>query len=273
MTVRKKILTTIIGSIVVIGSILGVAGFIYGIQASKDRLPEEVVDVFQDELIKRGVERVGQPIEGFNAQAFTNAFPGLILPDFNAVQANEGIYSFTDGDLIFERTKSQPITSAESTISKEGYETLLKNLSSRLNMPASTAEEVIVIVDEIDLPADVAEHISSKKDLIIAHQPRPLSVISSPLEVIGMARGTWFFEADFQLTLVDWDGRIIAESYATAQNDWMTEKFIPFEGTIEFEPPEDIGEFSNQGTLILQKANPSGLPENADALEIPVRFR
>jgi len=38
------------------------------------------------------------------------------------------------------------------------------------------------------------------------------------------------------------------------------------------ENPENIGDFSRRGALILQKDNPSGLPEHDDALEISIRF-
>ena len=72
--------------------------------------------------------------------------------------------------------------------------------------------------------------------------------------------------------LVDWDGRIIAESFAQAQGEWMTEEYVPFEGKLVFNVPPDAGPQSLLGTLILRKDNPSGLPEHDDAFEIPVRF-
>ena len=78
----------------------------------------------------------------------------------------------------------------------------------------------------------------------------------------------WFFEADFPVILTNWDGLIIAEHYATAEGAWMTEDFVPFTATLEFEPPE----YGERGTLILQKANASGLPEHDDAVEITVFF-
>jgi len=43
---------------------------------------------------------------------------------------------------------------------------------------------------------------------------------------------------------------------------------VPFGATIKFEV--DKNAYSNKGSLILRKDNPSGLPENDDALEIPV---
>ena len=125
-----------------------------------------------------------------------------------------------------------------------------------------------------EVPADVQSAIDAKADLITLEQPVPNATVTSPLRLSGEARGTWFFEGDFPLVLTDWDGRIIAESFATAEGGWMTESFVPFSGTIEFDSPYEAGDpdYMRNGTLILQKANPSGLPENTDALEIPVRF-
>src|SRR3989344_2341872 len=107
-----------------------------------------------------------------------------------------------------------------------------------------------------------------KIDLIRISTPRPNQTISSPLTIRGEARGTWFFEASFPVVLTDWDGRIIAEGIAQAQNDWMTTDFVPFEATLTF--TVDKNAYSNKGSLILRKDNPSGLPQNDDALEIPI---
>lgn len=107
-----------------------------------------------------------------------------------------------------------------------------------------------------------------KMDLIRINNPRPNQLIKSPLDISGEARGTWFFEGDFPVVLVDWDGLIIAEGYVSAEDDWMTEDFVPYSGTLEF----DVPEYGERGALILRKDNPSGLPENDDALEIPVKF-
>ncbi len=109
-------------------------------------------------------------------------------------------------------------------------------------------------------------------DLIVLESPLPGDRISSPLVVRGKARGQWYFEATFPLVLTDWDGRIIAQSFAQAQSDWMTNDYVPFEGKIEFTAPQDIGEFSRRGALILQKSNPSGLPEHDAALEVEIGY-
>ncbi len=125
-----------------------------------------------------------------------------------------------------------------------------------------------------ELPLDVAIHIQSKSDFIVLDSPRPFAEVTSPLTVTGKARGQWYFEADFPIRLEDANGELIAERFATAQlgpedpdSTWMTEEFVPFEGTLEFDTPT-----TETGTLILQKDNPSGLTEHDDELRIPVRF-
>lgn len=103
--------------------------------------------------------------------------------------------------------------------------------------------------------------------------PLPGAVVTSPLTITGEAAG-WYFEGSFPVSLVNWDGLIIAEGVATAQGDWMTSEFVPFVATVTFTSPYASGDpdFMKRGTLILQKDNPSGLPENDEAKEIPVSF-
>jgi len=108
-----------------------------------------------------------------------------------------------------------------------------------------------------------------RSDFILLDSPLPGAYLSSPLTVKGRARGTWFFEGDFPLLLLDAQGKNIAASYATAQGEWMTENFVEFEGTIDFK-----GTFSTQrGILVLKKDNPTGLTRFDDALEIPIYFK
>lgn len=63
---------------------------------------------------------------------------------------------------------------------------------------------------------------------------------------------------------------IIAEGFATAKTNWMTTDFVEFEGNLTFVVDENV--YSDRGALILKKDNPSGLPENDDALEITVKI-
>ena len=125
-----------------------------------------------------------------------------------------------------------------------------------------------------EVAADVEAQIKAKADLITLTSPVPNAVITSPLNVTGQARGSWYSEASFGVQLVDWDGNIIATVPATATSDWMTANFVPFTAMLNFVRPYKEGDpdTMKRGTLILRKDNPSGLPQNDDALEIPVRF-
>lgn len=107
-----------------------------------------------------------------------------------------------------------------------------------------------------------------KIDIIRINTPRPNQAINSPLMIQGEARGTWFFEGDFPVKLLDEKGNIVGTAVAQAQSEWMTEDFVPFRVRLEFTMPT-----TNRGTLILEKDNPSGLPENADDLHIPIVFQ
>ena len=103
-------------------------------------------------------------------------------------------------------------------------------------------------------------------DITIA-QPISGAVVSSPLIIKGQARGNWYFEAQFPVRLLDGSGKEIARGIAQAQGEWMTEAFVPFEATLTFDKP-----VSGTGQLILQKDNPSGLPENDKSISVPVKF-
>ncbi len=97
--------------------------------------------------------------------------------------------------------------------------------------------------------------------------PKINEPVSSPLEVRGEARGIWFFEASFPIKILDEDGNELGASYVQAQSEWMTKDFVPFAGEITFALPT-----SEYGVLVLEKDNPSGLPEYADEARIPIRF-
>jgi hypothetical protein len=113
------------------------------------------------------------------------------------------------------------------------------------------------------------EEVSSSinTDLIRVTVPASGTLVQSPLVVQGEARGGWYFEASFPVKLLDANGKQIGIAPAQAEGEWMTTEFVPFKATITFTKPS-----TPTGTLVLEKDNPSGLPENADSITIPVRF-
>lgn len=124
----------------------------------------------------------------------------------------------------------------------------------------------VPMVKETSTPSPAADQ---KPELVRVSEPMAGSLVSSPLTVRGQARGNWFFEASFPVRLVDATGVEVAKAIATAQGEWMTEQFVPFTATLTFSAKPS----TDTGTLILEKDNPSGLPENADQLIIPVKFK
>lgn len=105
------------------------------------------------------------------------------------------------------------------------------------------------------------------KDLVYVEGPLPGTQVKSPLVVSGRARGNWYFEASFPVKLLDGNGNVLALAPAQAQGDWMTTNYVPFSVTLTFPTP-----VTATGTLILQKDNPSGEPQNDDFVSIPVTF-
>ena len=106
-----------------------------------------------------------------------------------------------------------------------------------------------------------------KTDLIMSASPRPGDTITTPLIVIGQARGYWFFEASFPVYVLNDKNEILGVSFATADDEWMTENFVPYSGEVRFDQKG-----AKSGFVVLKKDNPSGLPEHDDELRIPVKF-
>ena len=149
------------------------------------------------------------------------------------------------------------IIEAEETGEKiEETENDLESVQAELDREESEAEKEAL-----------GKSANQMEEFIKVTSPSPNQVISSPLIITGEAVGGWFFEADFPVKLLDGDGEEIAVHYATAESDWMTEDFVPFKATIEFQKPA-----TETGYLVLEKDNPSGLKENDASLIIPVCF-
>jgi len=102
---------------------------------------------------------------------------------------------------------------------------------------------------------------------ILVSSPKSNETIKTPLKIKGEARGTWFFEAQFNAVIVDAHGSKLGEAILTTKSDWMTNDFVPFESELNFvQPPTSLG------TLKFLSANPSGLPEHQKIFEVPVQF-
>lgn len=108
----------------------------------------------------------------------------------------------------------------------------------------------------------------TKKDIVI-ETPSEKENVKSPLVIKGKAKGYWFFEGSFPITLYGSNDTVLAETFATTKGDWMTEDFVDFEATVKFVPPGHI----DVGILVFTKSNPSDKEELDDQLELVVGFR
>jgi len=113
----------------------------------------------------------------------------------------------------------------------------------------------------------IEKNIPENAVMVVVKKLKANQIIESPLKIEGEARGNWYFEGDFPVKLVNKNGDVLAQGIARALSDWMTTDFVPFELVLNFNPGE-----AGEGTIIFEKDNPSGLPENDDAYELPVFF-
>ncbi|MEM7022274.1 MAG: Gmad2 immunoglobulin-like domain-containing protein [Pseudomonadota bacterium] len=104
-------------------------------------------------------------------------------------------------------------------------------------------------------------------DRIVVDSPLPGTAASSPLTIRGRARGNWYFEGDFPIVLRGPSDQVLARSFASALGPWMVDGFVPFEGSLDFEPGHD-----DTGVLVLEKDNPSEDRSLDARLEVPVQL-
>ncbi len=97
--------------------------------------------------------------------------------------------------------------------------------------------------------------------------PLPNSNVTSPFEITGEAPENWFFEGVFPVQLTNESGTTFASGLAHTQGS-ASQGYIPFKTTFTFTVSAN-----KKGFVVLSKDNPSGVPENADKLSIPVTFQ
>jgi hypothetical protein len=98
------------------------------------------------------IENLGQPIEGFDAALYLQAFPGLTEADFDGVETMEGAYVYADGALTFMRTQTGRTSSAEEAITERGHATLFAALRKRLGNILSVEKIIARITDDAGTP-------------------------------------------------------------------------------------------------------------------------
>ncbi len=139
-----------------------------------------------------------------------------------------------------------------------------KNLLGEMWAKAYDARGELVETEHVNIAYDE----SFLAEEIQVESPKPDDVIKSPQKIFGKAKGSWFFEANMPVTLLDANKKVLTKIPLQAKGDWMTSDFVDFEGTLTFTKSE-----TDTGTVIFENDNPSGLPENAKSFSVPVRFK
>jgi hypothetical protein len=109
---------------------------------------------------------------------------------------------------------------------------------------------------------------NSSTDLIVVDAPLPGGVVGGVFDVMGVARGYWFFEASFPVELYDLNNSLLTTGIAQAQGDWMTEDFVPF--SVSMTVPNN---YTGPATLVLRRDNPSGEPANDASISFAVNIQ
>lgn len=111
-------------------------------------------------------------------------------------------------------------------------------------------------------------HFESKHGTsVTVTQPMSGAGITSPLKVSGVVPGSWSFEANFPIEIVDANHKSVAKGFGTVSGNWMTEKPVKFTASIPFKAP-----VTDKGFVVIHKANPEGDQATDDSIEVPVRF-
>lgn len=97
--------------------------------------------------------------------------------------------------------------------------------------------------------------------------PTSGATVNTPLAVAGMVPGNWAFENVFPVKLKDASGKVVASGNAALVGTWTTDKLQPFTASIVIPTGQ-----SGDGTLVIEKDNPSGLADKADSVSISVKF-
>lgn len=146
---------------------------------------------------------------------------------------------------------------------QETIKTVNENVSQKQLTPATSKPTPILTStptcrNQMVLGTDIA-------DLNIINN----QTIPSPASISGKIKGSFCFEGNCGLNLLDGAGNIIYTGSFMLEGDWMTEELVPF--TAEFNFDAIATEVPN-GRIVILADNPSGLPENSWCYEIPVKL-
>lgn len=108
---------------------------------------------------------------------------------------------------------------------------------------------------------------SAKGVTVSVFSPIKNAAVVSPVAVLGEVPGNWSFEAQFPVQLKNGKGDTVAQATAHVLGNWQTTALVPFSVQLTYTTAQ-----TGNGSIVLQKDNPSGLTQNEDSVSIPVHF-
>ncbi len=103
--------------------------------------------------------------------------------------------------------------------------------------------------------------------LVKVKDPKKNSVIGEAFDLKGEARGYWYFEGQFPVSVIDDTGYIVAQGTAKALGDWKTTSMVPFEVHI------DVTSIARSEAGIIKIIRDEQKGSNAQYVEVPVIFK
>ena len=143
----------------------------------------------------------------------------------------------------------------------------IKNLNSQVSTLSSKLSQACQPTQQTNPTCISYEYMSAKGIPVLIYSPIKNSTVTNPVAIIGEVPGNWSTEAQFPVQLKDDKGNIVAQAPAHVLGNWQTTQLVPFSVQLTFTTTE-----SGSGTLVLQKDNPSGLPQNSDFVSIPIKL-
>ncbi len=182
-----------------------------------------------------------------------------------AIKNSDNTYKGTNAVFLGDRIAPQTIEIKNSSITV--------NYSDRKpNEPMTTSPSVgktmylRVVGSSLEevAPANITYKNATSNNIVV-DLPFPGAVVGKDFTITGKARGTWYFEASFPVKVLDKDGKVLFLGPAQAQTDWMTENFVSFKLPVKVSQS-----YIGSATIVLEKDNPSALPENDASISFPV---
>jgi len=150
----------------------------------------------------------------------------------------------------------------------------IKNVAEEVtnitNVPDSTSD---TSQEELPVGPEYYEFTSEKGVVIKLTNFEDKIIINNTniLYVGGQVPGSWLFEAEAPIAIVDKNGQEVLAGHISAE-EWMTTDYVDFTtGTLDISSldPNELDESS----FVFKKANASGLPENDDRVTVPIEVR